>query len=73
METLIFKWEKAAQPSTCVTESNSLNIRGKILIVLHCLYSYFAPKEQKPVGGIYLLIKKKKPSKKYNFLLFAYP
>ena len=55
METLIFKWEKAAQPSTCVTESNPLNIRGKILIVLHYLYSYSAPKEQKPVGGIYLL------------------
>ena len=55
METLIFKWEKAAQPSTCVTESNPLNIRGKILIVLHYLYSYSAPKEQKPVGGTYLL------------------
>lgn len=55
METLIFKWEKAAQPSTCVTESNPLNIRGKILIVLHYLYFYSAPKEQKPVSGVYLL------------------
>ena len=55
METLIFKWEKAAQPSTCVTEANPLNIRGKILIVLHYLYSYPAAKEQKSVGGIFLL------------------
>ena len=53
METLIFKWEKAAQFSTCVTESNSLNIRGKFLIVLHYLYSSAAPKEQKPVGGVF--------------------
>lgn len=49
METLIFKWEKAAQPSTCVTESNPLNIRGKFLRELHYWYSYSAPKEQKPV------------------------
>lgn len=53
METLIFKWEKAAQPSTCVIESNPLNIRGKFLIVLHYLYSYSAPKEQKLVGHVF--------------------
>lgn len=53
METLIFKWEKAAQPSTCVIESNALNLRGKFLIVLHYLYSYSAPKEQKPVGLVF--------------------
>lgn len=53
METLIFKWEKAAQPSACVTESNPLTIRGKFLIELHYLYSYLAPKEQKPLGCIF--------------------
>lgn len=53
METLIFKWEKAAQPSTCVTESNPLNIRGKFLIELHYLYSYSVPKEQKPLGCMF--------------------
>lgn len=53
METLIFKWEKAVQPSTCVTESNPLNIRGKFLIELHYLYSDAASKQQKPLGCVF--------------------